>query len=148
MFGTVFGAFYSLVGMMLASIYFYYGSRRMPRMFRKIWTLKEKWLGKEVSLTLGQLAILRLLPFMHFHFISFCLMEATENVREYTRASFFTNLPLAVVYTAFGNWIHHLGMRWSAAMILGLALLFYVLRKKEWVLSWDEFFQTETKTEA
>src|SRR5699024_6164676 len=102
-FGTVFGAVYSLVGVTLASISFYILFMRMPQLFEKILKLKIKWLGKGDRFSVGQMAILRLIPVIQFHLISLCLMEATSNFKEYTKVSLIANVPLAIVYTLFGK---------------------------------------------
>lgn len=139
-FGTVFGAIYSLVGVMLASVSFYMLFTRIPRFFEKLLRFKKKWVGDRVRLSVGQMAILRLMPFIQFHLISLCLIETTSNFKEYTKVSLIANLPLALVYTLFGEWMGRLSVVWMVLIIGGLMFLFYLLRKKEWVLKWEDFF--------
>lgn len=143
-FGAVYGTMYSLVGLTLASIGFYMLFKRMPSLFRKVQKLKDKYLRKRVPFSVGQMAILRMIPFVQFHLISLCLIEATSGFKEYTKTSFVANIPLAVVYTMFGRWIGRLSPEWIVLILAGLAVLFYLLRKREWVIKWDEFFATRS----
>lgn len=143
-FGTVFGTMYSLVGVTLASVSFYVLFARMPGFFQKLMRLKKKLLGKDVRFSVGQMAILRLIPFIQFHLISLCLIEVTSSFKEYAKVSLVANLPLALVYTFFGQWIGRLSVTWIVLILGGLVLLFYLLRKKEWIIQWDEFFKARS----
>lgn len=140
-FGTVFGTVYSLVGLTLASVSFYVLFSQMPGFFQKISRLKKKWLGKGNRFSVGQMAILRLIPIVQFHLISLCLIEVTSSFKEYTKASLLANIPLAFVYTFFGQWLGRLSVQWMVLILSGLIILFYLLRKKQWVIKWDEFFE-------
>lgn len=143
-FGVLYGTMYSLAGLTLASICFYILYSRVPTLFIKVQKFKEKCLKKRAPLSFGQMTILRLIPFVHFHLISLCLIEATSSFKEYTRKSIFTNLPLAIVYTMFGQWISRLAPEWIAAILGGLLLLFYLLRTREWTIKWEEFFEARS----
>ncbi|WLD92325.1 TVP38/TMEM64 family protein [Alkalihalobacillus sp. AL-G] len=139
-FGVVFGTIYSLIGVTLVSLYFYGLVKSLPKSYKKVIGLKEKWLGKQSTLSLGQITILRLVPFLHFHLISLCIIEIARNFKEYTKISLFTNVPLALVYTSFGNWLNDLSLQWMMMILLTMAVLFYTLRRKEWVIKWQDFF--------
>lgn len=143
-FGVLYGTVYSLVGLTLASICFYGLYNRIPSLFGKMQTFKEKCFKKRAPLSFGQMMILRLIPFVHFHLISLCLIEATSSFKDYTRKSILTNFPLAVLYTVFGQGISHLAPEWIAAILAGLLLLFYLLRTKEWTVKWEEFFEARS----
>lgn len=143
-FGVLYGTLYSLVGLTLASVCFYLLFKRMPSWFRKIQKLKQKCFKRKAPLSFGQMAILRLIPFVHFHLISLCLIEATSNFKAYTKSSLFANLPLAVVYTMFGQWIGRLSPEWIVFILFGLLVLFYSLRKRQWTVKWDEFFEARS----
>ncbi|HET7579008.1 MAG TPA: VTT domain-containing protein [Bacillales bacterium] len=143
-FGVVYGTVYSLIGLTLASVCFYVLFKRMPSLFSKVQKLKEKCLRNRAPLSFGQMAILRLIPLVHFHLISICLIEATSSFKEYTKKSLFANLPLAVVYTVFGQWIGRLSPEWIVVILGGLAVLFYLLRKREWTVKWNEFFEARS----
>jgi len=62
------------------------------------------------------------------------------NFKEYTKASFFSNIPIAIFYSSFGSVILSLSLITSAVLIVVLSVLFYLLRRKEWVMKWSEFF--------
>jgi uncharacterized membrane protein YdjX (TVP38/TMEM64 family) len=140
LFGVVFGTIYSVIGITLVSVFFYGVVKRLPNSFAKLLKTKERWLGKRATLSVGQVTILRLVPFVHFHLISLCLIEITRNFKEYAKVSFLANLPLAVVYTSFGNWMNQLSLQLILFLLFALAVLFYLFRKKEWVIKWSEFF--------
>ncbi|MCF6138177.1 TVP38/TMEM64 family protein [Pseudalkalibacillus berkeleyi] len=139
-FGAVFGTIYSLIGITLVSLYFYFLVKSIPKSYSRFMSLKERWFGKRSALSVGQITILRLVPFLHFHLISLCLIEITRNFKEYTKVSLFTNVPLALVYTSLGNWLNQLTVNWMISILFILAVLFYTLRKKEWVYKWQDFF--------
>ncbi|WP_349408099.1 TVP38/TMEM64 family protein [Pseudalkalibacillus sp. SCS-8] len=139
-FGVIFGTIYSLIGITLVSLYFYALVKSLPKSYSRFMKLKEKWFGKRSTLSFGQITILRLVPFLHFHLISLCLIEITRNFKEYTKASVFTNVPLAIVYTSLGSWLNQLTLQWMLSLLFILAVLFYMFRRKEWVYKWQEFF--------
>ncbi len=139
-FGALFGTLYSLVGLSLLSAVFYILFKRMPTTFKKIIHLKEKWIGSKVSFTLGQIAILRLVPFINFHLLSLCILEITKGFRQYTKASVFSNIPVALFYTIFGQFIREFSATMIAAILISLTLLFYLLREKQVIIKWHEFF--------
>ncbi len=139
-FGVIFGTIYSLIGITLVSLYFYFLVKSLPKSYTRFMKLKERWFGKRSTLSFGQITILRLVPFLHFHLISLCLIEITRNFKDYTKASVFTNVPLAIVYTSVGSWLNQLTLQWMLTLLFILAVLFYALRRKEWVYKWQEFF--------
>ncbi|HEU5141298.1 MAG TPA: VTT domain-containing protein [Bacillales bacterium] len=143
-FGVLYGTLYSLIGLTLASIWFYLLFKRMPSWFRKVQQLKEKCFKKRAPLSFGQMAILRLIPFVHFHLISLCLIEATSDFKAYTKNSMYANLPLAVVYTMFGQWIGRLSPEWIVLILACLLVLFYSLRTRQWTIKWNEFFEARS----
>ncbi|MCF6408725.1 TVP38/TMEM64 family protein [Pseudalkalibacillus salsuginis] len=139
-FGVVFGTIYSIIGVTLVSVYFYALVKSLPKSFSKVMYMKEKWFGKRSELSIGQITILRLVPFLHFHLISLCIIEIARNFKDYTKLSIFTNVPLAIVYTSFGSWLNQLTLYWMISILCILAVLFYALRRKEWVYKWRDFF--------
>src|SRR5699024_5435753 len=80
LFGGVAGSIYSVIGITLFSILFYGMIRWMPGTFKKRGTVKEKMLGKHTTVTTSQITILRLIPFIHFHLLSLCLIEDRKSV--------------------------------------------------------------------
>ena len=75
LFGSLLGTIYSLIGLLLSSACFYFLIGRFPKTHERISQLKRKWFGEYRNLTVAQTAVLRLIPFIHFHLLNFCLME-------------------------------------------------------------------------
>ncbi|HLR08366.1 MAG TPA: VTT domain-containing protein [Bacillota bacterium] len=144
LFGTVAGTFYSLVGMTLASILFYGIVRWMPETLSRFIRLKQVLLGKNTELTTRQITLLRLVPFIHFHFLSFCLVEISTGFKEYAKSSFLSNIPLAFIYTSIGQWLSRLSLSNALICLFVLLLLLYFFRRKEMSWTWEEFFQATT----
>ncbi|MCC3356478.1 TVP38/TMEM64 family protein [Bacillus sp. REN16] len=144
LFGSVFGTIYSILGLTMLSIIFYFLYRQVPRLSKKVNALKQKWLGDKVNFTIGQIAILRLIPFINFHLLSLCIMDVTRNFRGYTKASFLTNIPVALLFTVFGQFIREFSTTVILAILLALTLLFYLLREKQVIIKWHEFFKPKT----
>jgi len=144
LFGSVFGTIYSILGLTMLSILFYFLYSQVPRLSQKITNLKQKWLGERVKFTIGQIAILRLIPFINFHLLSLCIKDVTRNFREYAKGSFYTNIPVALLYTVFGQFIREFSTTVILAILLALTLLFYLLREKQVIIKWHEFFKPKT----
>ncbi|TKC15754.1 TVP38/TMEM64 family protein [Robertmurraya kyonggiensis] len=141
LFGTVAGTFYSMVGLFLSSILFYVLIKRMPKTHQKLSLIKKKWFGEYRNLTTGQVAILRLIPFIHYHLLSFCLMERHRGFRGYMKASFLTNIPLALFYTVFGEFISRFTPTMILVILFSLSILVYLLRERMTIIKWREFFK-------
>ncbi|MBX0358992.1 TVP38/TMEM64 family protein [Halobacillus sp. Nhm2S1] len=142
LFGPIAGSAYSVVGTMLSSLLFYRTIRLVPSGFKKLRALKEKWLNKNSHLTVKQVAVLRLVPFIHFHLLSYCLLEISADFKEYAKSSLFANLPLAVVYTSVGQWISLFSIPMMVLFSGALIGLCFLIRKKYEVFLWRDFFQT------
>ncbi|RKD75881.1 putative membrane protein YdjX (TVP38/TMEM64 family) [Sinobaca qinghaiensis] len=132
-FGFLYGALYSVVGLSLSSLIFYKLVHVFPSLHRKITSLKEKLLGNR-KVTLGQVMVLRLLPFMHFYLLSLYLIEMTKSLKEYMYYSVAGILLPSIIYTAFGRAISE--MPWyltiiTAALLLGVYKLFGRSRQPE-----------------
>lgn len=140
-FGPFAGTIYSLIGVTSSSILFYIFTNRMPNKIHRLFYLKQKLLGKNAALTTSQITLLRLIPFIHFHLLSFCLLEVTSGFKEYVKHSLISNIPLAFVYTTIGGWISNLSFIHIFIFMLAVVPLLYVLRRKEIIITWKEFFQ-------
>ncbi|MFB4166676.1 TVP38/TMEM64 family protein [Virgibacillus sp. JSM 102003] len=145
LFGAFAGTLYSVIGITLSSIIFYGVIRWMPKTFNKLVNLKRKIIGNNSKLTTSQIAILRLVPFIHFHLLSLCLIEISANFKDYTRSSLFSNIPLAFVYTSVGKWISSLSPMYILIFLVALLPLIYILRRKEIIIKWNDFFQVSTQ---
>ncbi|SEQ12349.1 Uncharacterized membrane protein YdjX, TVP38/TMEM64 family, SNARE-associated domain [Virgibacillus subterraneus] len=145
LFGAVAGTLYSVIGITLSSIIFYGVIRWMPKTFNKLVNLKRKIIGSNSKFTTSQIAILRLVPFIHFHLLSLCLIEISANFKDYTKSSLLSNIPLAFVYTSVGKWISNLSPMYILVFLVTLLPLLYTLRRKEIIIKWNDFFQVSTQ---
>ncbi|MFD1018985.1 TVP38/TMEM64 family protein [Thalassobacillus hwangdonensis] len=143
--GVLFGAFagtvYSVIGITLSSTIFYRVIKMVPGVLKRLYRLKERVIKQKSSLTVKQVAVLRLVPFIHFHLLSLCLIEICVDFKDYVKASFISNLPLAFVYTTVGQWLSKISLPLMVVFLLLLGLLTFMLRKKQYTLTWNEFFQ-------
>jgi uncharacterized membrane protein YdjX (TVP38/TMEM64 family) len=147
LFGTVWGTIYSIIGLMGVSIFFYAFIDRMPKTQNRIIKIKNRWFGEYRNLTVGQIAILRLIPFVHYHLLSFCLKQRKPKFKEYMKASLITNIPIAFFCTIFGEYISSFTPTFIFITLLVLTGLVYILREKQNVIKWKEFFK-RTKEKA
>lgn len=140
LFGAVLGTVYSLIGLLICSLSFYFLIGKLPRMHEKLSNLKKKWFGEYRNLTVAQTAILRLIPFIHFHLLNFCLIEKNKSYQAYFKNSILTNLPLAFFYSVFGQFISGFTPEIIAISLFSLLLLAYLFREKKLVIKWADFF--------
>lgn len=145
LFGAVAGTVYSIIGITLSSIIFYGIIHWMPKTLHKLMNLKQKIIGPHPAFTTTQIALLRLIPFIHFHMLSVCLIEITDGFKDYTKSSLISNIPLAFVYTFAGHWISGLSPFYISAILVLLLPLIYLVRRKEISIKWKDFFQVRTQ---
>ncbi|RLL47909.1 TVP38/TMEM64 family protein [Oceanobacillus piezotolerans] len=143
-FGAVAGTIYSIIGITLSSILFYWIIHCYPKQFERLAKLKQKLLGKYAYLSKGQITILKLIPFIHFHLLSLCLMEITSGFKDYTKSSLLSSIPIAFIYTFVGGWISNLSPIYIFTFLVALLPLIYLLRTKEIIIKWRDFFQVTT----
>ncbi|WP_335872699.1 TVP38/TMEM64 family protein [Bacillus sp. 2205SS5-2] len=144
LFGSLLGTIYSLVGLTLLSSLFFIGIHKFPRFYEKLLNMKNKWFGPHARLTIGQITVLRLIPFVHFQLLNLCLLERKKTFKKFIKSSFLTNLPLAFFYTVFGQFIAEFTPGMVILILLGISVLFYVLREKVTVMKWKEFFPVKS----
>ncbi len=140
LFGSILGTIYSLIGLTLLSIIFYFAIKSFTSFYERLLRLKEKWFGKSADLTTGQIAVLRLIPFIHYQLLNLCLIQKNPQFKPFVRATIISNIPLAFFYTVFGQYIKQFSPPIMVMIIMALAVLFYLLREKVRVMSWNEFF--------
>lgn len=140
LFGTFLGIIYSMIGLLLLSASFYFCIGKMPRTHSKLMNIKYKWFGRYTKMTVGQIAVLRLIPFFHYHLLNICLLERRPDFRGFMKGAFVANLPLVFFYTVFGEFITHFSIEMAVMIIAALGVLFYILREKIVVMTWKEFF--------
>ncbi|CAG9619581.1 TVP38/TMEM64 family protein [Sutcliffiella rhizosphaerae] len=143
LFGGLIGSIYSIVGLTLSSLFFYFLYQQFPRIFAKILNMKERLFGSKANFSVGQITVMRLIPFIHFHLLSLCLIETTKNFHKYARASLITNIPLAIIYTIFGQFITEFSPTAMLVVLVLLLLLMLVMRQRVVVMKWEQFFQKE-----
>lgn len=147
LYGPIAGTIYSIIGITLSSIVFYCMAFQMPKKMEQLVRLKQKLLGNYAELNTSQIAILRLVPFIHFHLLSLCIMEISSGIREYMKSSLLTNIPLAIIYTCVGGWISNLSPFHIFIFLMSLLPLLYLVRSKEIIIKWQDFFRKETYEE-
>lgn len=140
LFGPVAGTIYSIIGISLSSVLFYRMIGRMPKSLHRLIHVKQKLLGKHAELTTSQVTLLRLVPFIHFHLLSLCLIEGSSSFKEYMKSSIFSNIPLAIIYTSIGGWISNLTPLYIFVFLIALLPCIYILRRKEIIIKWQDFF--------
>lgn len=140
LFGPVAGSIYSVIGVTVSSLLFYLLAGWMPKSVDRLIVLKQRLLGKNKEMTTAQITLLRLIPFIHFHLLSLCLIETKQTFKSYATSSFLSNIPLAVIYTCIGGWISQLSPVYVVLFIAGLLPFLYLLRRKEIIIQWQEFF--------
>ncbi|MBS4208811.1 VTT domain-containing protein [Bacillus sp. FJAT-50079] len=144
LFGSFFGMIYSMIGLLLLSALFYFSIGKMPGTHAKLMNVKYKWFGRYNKMTIGQIAVLRLIPFFHYHLLNICLLERKPDFHGFMKGAFITNVPLVFFYTVFGEFITHFSPGMAVMIISALALLFYLLREKIVTVTWKEFFAKES----
>ncbi|WP_027964656.1 TVP38/TMEM64 family protein [Halalkalibacillus halophilus] len=140
LFGTTHGSIYSFIGVTLSSVFFYLMTYHVPFIAKRFQQMKQQLFGNHASISTPQLIILRITPFVHFHLISLLIIEMTRNFKEYAKLSILSNIPLAVVYTSFGTWFQRLDWPYIIALFVVIASLLYLFRRKEMIVTWQDFF--------
>ncbi len=144
LFGMVSGTIYSIVGITLSSLMFYRFITIMPKTFNRLLKMKAKIIGQN-QMSKGQIVLLRLMPFIHFHLLSICILEMSKNYRDYVKLSVFSNIPLAFVYTSFGQWVSTFSPVIMMGVVIALIPMLYLLRQKEIVIKWEVFFDKNNR---
>jgi uncharacterized membrane protein YdjX (TVP38/TMEM64 family) len=129
LFGFFKGALLSFIGLSLMSLVSYLLVMKFPKFRAKITRLKEK-MFKNNTLTVSQVMILRIMPFVHFHLLSLYLIEMTKTRKEYMIFSMLGVIMPAVLYTAFGEVITELPWYLSALLLVILGTIFWYMGKR------------------
>ncbi|QHJ72045.1 TVP38/TMEM64 family protein [Planococcus halotolerans] len=127
-FGFVQGTILSYIGLMLMSAIIYFLLKRLPKFHRKMTNLKER-IFPDRTLSVGQVMLLRIMPFVHFQLLCFYLMDMTKSFKEYMYYSAIGLTLPAVVYTAFGQSITEFPWYMTIAFLFVLIALFLVIEK-------------------
>jgi uncharacterized membrane protein YdjX (TVP38/TMEM64 family) len=145
LFGAEFGTIYSVIGLTGASMIFYLFSKVFPSLIQRFVKMKEKWLGTYTNLSIGQIVILRMIPFVNFSLISLCILGKAKSFRNYTKLSFLTHIPSSLCFTFLGASIQTLATSYLVVLVLVLLFLVYFLREKQALIQWHDFFTREKK---
>ncbi len=128
LFGFIEGAILSLIGLSLMSLVFYQLVNKFPRFRTGVARLKEK-MFQDRTVTVSQVMILRIMPFIHFHLLSLYLMEMAKSFREYMYYSVLGLIMPAIIYTAFGQAITELPWYLTGVMLLILVIIYSYIGK-------------------
>src|SRR5690625_7965625 len=101
----------------------------MPRMLNRLTALKGRLIVQHTEVTTSQITLLRLVPFIHFHLLSLCLIDMTASFKDYMKSSFISNIPLAVVYTSIGQQLSNLSSLHIFLLLSSLLFLIFILLK-------------------
>ena len=140
-FGVIPGIILSIIGLLLSSVIFYGLAKKMPFITKRLIKMKAKIKMNDKQLTTGQITILRMIPFIHYHLLSFLIYESTDNFRSYLSASFYTVIPMAIIYTTIGQSVVNISPIASIAMLASLITLLVISRKKTDRVSVREFLR-------
>ncbi|MGP7816736.1 TVP38/TMEM64 family protein [Niallia sp. 01092] len=141
LFGITLGTIYSIIGLTLNCIFFYLIIHKFPKIHRKLSVLKKRWFGEFRNLTVGQITVLRLIPFINYHLLNFCLLEKRQGIKDYIKYACISNIPLAFFYTIFGQFIKQFTPTMMIIILFSLCILVYILREKVTIIKWKEFFK-------
>lgn len=143
LFGAELGSMFSVIGLTGSSIIFYLISKGFPALLQRFVRMKVKWLGTYTNLSIGQIIILRMIPFVNFSLISLCILDKTKTFRGYTKLSFLTHIPSALCFTFLGAAIQSLSPIILAIILVLLVVLVYFFREKQVLIKWNDFFARE-----
>jgi uncharacterized membrane protein YdjX (TVP38/TMEM64 family) len=129
LFGFVQGTIYSIIGLSLMGAVFYKIVNWFPSVRERILSVKRKVAG-ERKMTVSQVMILRVMPFVHFHLLSVYLMDMTKSYREYMQYSILGVIAPALLYTAFGEAIEEMPWYVSVTFLFMLLLLYALLERR------------------
>ena len=144
LFGAALGSIYSIIGLTLANMGFYFIIGKFPKTQEKLFRLKNKLFGNR-KLNSRQIAVLRLIPFIHYYLLSLCLLETNKGLKNYFYLSLMTNIPVAVIYTIFGHYISEFSPTLIVIILFSLTVLLYLFRERQTVVPWKEFFHSQDK---
>ncbi|WP_138415912.1 TVP38/TMEM64 family protein [Aquibacillus sediminis] len=128
LFGFVEGALLSFIGLSLMSLISYQLVNKFPKFRSGIARLKQK-VFQDRTISVSQVMILRITPFIHFHLLSFYLMEMTKSFKEYMYYSILGMIMPAILYTAFGEAITTLPWYLTGMLFLFLLIIYVYLDK-------------------
>lgn len=130
LFGIIYGAIFSLIGLTLMCIIFYFVVQRFPKVLDKFRKMRQRVL-KSRNITMKQTMVLRMLPFIHFHLLSLYVVEQTDSFEEYVKYSFLGLIAPSILFTMFGYLLINLSVTSSTMLLALIACIFILVRKLE-----------------
>lgn len=104
--------------------------KQAPSATNKLSNLKNRLVGRYRDLTVAQVALLRLIPVIHYHLLSFCLYERHRSLKVFVKVSIIANIPFVIFYTLFGEYVGHFNAMTGALLISIILLFTFLLREK------------------
>ncbi len=145
LFGVIYGSIFSIIGLTLMCIIFYFVAQKFPNALSRFAKLNNKMM-KNGPLTMNQIMVLRMVPFAHFHLLSLYVLDQTNNFREYTKYSFLGVILPSIIFTSFGQMIVDLPLFYSVVLLFFLTVVFFGVRRKAIekpaIIEWKKFFKT------
>ncbi|UOQ86249.1 TVP38/TMEM64 family protein [Gracilibacillus salinarum] len=141
LFGLWAGTIYSIIGLVISSVIFYMIIHLLPAIEARCKKLEKRLLGDQLSLNTVQIMLLRMLPFIHFHLMSFCIYQKSVSFTAYLRTTLFTVIPVAIFYTTLGRTIQEISVYYAIPLVCTIIILAYFVRKKQVIIKWHTFFQ-------
>lgn len=127
-FGFVQGAIYNFIGLALMNYFFYLFINKFPKFEKKMRAFKIKMLPDKTP-SVGQVMILRIMPFVHFHLLSLYLIEITKDFKEYLYFSVLGVILPSIIYTAYGEAISNMPWYLTLLMFVVLAGVYALIGK-------------------
>lgn len=140
-FGVIPGIILSIIGLLFSSSLFFYFAEKIPFITKRLSKMKDKIINRDTPITTSQIMILRMFPFINYHLLSFLIYESSEDFRTYMISSFYTIIPMAVVYTSIGQTVTSFPPIVSLGLLVGLVGLLFVVRKKTDNITVEEFLR-------
>lgn len=128
-FGFIHGTILSVIGLMLSSVIFYYLAEKMPWFTKRLIQMKHKLFGEDRHVTKQQIMLLRLVPFIHYHLLSFLIYEQATDLRQYNTLSLYTAIPMALIYTVIGQSVAQFSPKVMTTLVLLILTISYLVRK-------------------
>ncbi|ADH98886.1 TVP38/TMEM64 family protein [Salisediminibacterium selenitireducens] len=130
LFGIFYGTLYTLIGLALMSAVFYAIVNVIPSARHYLSRVKRRVFGDR-QMSLGQVNILRMMPFIHFQVLSLYLIEMTSSFKEYMRYSVAGVILPTITYTSFGGFITTMPWYATLTFFAVLAIIFFWFGQKD-----------------
>lgn len=140
LFGTFYGAVFSMLGLTISSLLNYHVFDLFPGIRYRLYEIKRKRFSPYVRLTDGQIAVLKMMPLMNFQMLNLLMMEKKHSFGQYAASSIITNLPVVVLYSFLGRSLQFLTLINAIIFVIILLLLMIILRQRIVIIKWKDFF--------